>query len=252
MSYNNLLNQSEPAFGASDRYKLVNTQKIITTLEGRGFELEGVNAARVRKVENVDKQKHLVTMRYNAMATPEGVPTIIIQNSHNRSSGLKFYVGYIVFACLNGLVRASEGDVKSLSIRHSDGWEEKANDFVSSYVKDVELMNEEHVYMKMRTLTELQRRRFVEEAVKIRYKLEDVLDPNELTLVRRVEDRGDSMWNTYNKTQEALIHGLFQRRTRAEVDGKIIVSPWGKANRITSNDEIIRINQEVRELALTI
>ena len=95
---------------------------------------------------------------------------------------------------------------------------------------------------------------FAHMAAQIRYDKIDVLDSRELTLVRRSEDIGSDAYTVYNRVQEALINGLFQRRVRNtdKETGEVTVSDWGKASIITSTDEIIRINKEVRQLALRI
>ena len=242
------IEQTQKHEDTSDKYTHISTRLIIDSLEARGFELDGVNVAGVRKQSNQGFQKHLVTMKYKALETKEGVPTVIIQNSHNRSSGLKFHTGFIRFACMNGLILGDGIDEQR--IRHASNWRDKATSFLDNYSKEVERMNEEHEYMMSKNLTAYDQQYIAHEAVKIRYKNSNVLDHNELNLVRRVEDRGNSMYKTYNRLQESLINGLFQRRVENITDNGVEYSDWGKAAKITSNDEIIRINKELRELVL--
>lgn len=230
----------------SDKYQHISTRLIIDSLEARGFELDNTNVSRVRKLSNQGYQKHLVTMKYKALETKEGVPTVIIQNSHNRTSGLKFHTGFIRFACMNGLVLGS--GINEQSFRHANGWREKTIAFLDNYTNEVNRMEEEHEIMKSKNVTGIDQMMIAKRAAEIRYKLSDVLDPMELNLVRRPEDRGTSLYKLYNRLQESLIHGHFQRRVWNEE--KEQYSEWGKAAKITSNDEIIRINKEVRELCL--
>lgn len=235
----------------SDKYTPISTRLIIDSLESRGFELDGVNVAGVRKQSNQGFQKHLVTMRYKELETADGCPTIIIQNSHNRSSGLKFHTGFIRFACMNGLIL---GDgIEEQKIRHSSNWKEKATWFLDNYMHEVARLQEEHDAMMAKRISRYDMMLMAEEACKIRYDIKDILDPNELNLVRRVEDRGTDLYSAYNRIQESLIQGLFQRRiTKTDDDGIVTHSEWGKASKITSTDEIIRINKEVRQLALSV
>ncbi len=244
-----VLTQTEPREGVSSKYQLVNTQDIITTLEGRGFQVDNVQVAGTRIAENFNKQKHMVTMRYEQMKTSEGVPTIIIQNSHNRSSGLRFHTGFIRFACANGLILGEE--IETTSIHHNQGWRDKANTFLHGYMESVARMEAEHQRMKETRLSRYDMMLLTEKAVELRYDPKDVLDHNELNLVRRVEDRGADLYHTYNRIQEALIGGMFQRQThRIDEDGLKITSPYSKATKITSNDENIRLNTQLRELVM--
>ena len=244
-----VLTQTEPREGVSSQYRLVNTQEIITALEGHGFVTDNVQVSGTRIEENRNKQKHMVTMRYKDMETAEGVPTIIIQNSHNRSSGLRFHTGFIRFACANGLILGEE--IETTSIHHNQGWKDKANEFLHGYMESVARMEEQHQHMKDTRLSRYDMMLLSEKAVQLRYDIKDVLDPNELNQVRRVEDRGADLYHTYNRIQEALIGGMFQRQThRIDDDGLKITSPYSKANKITSNDENIRLNTQLRELVM--
>ncbi len=233
----------------SEKYTSITTSDIITSLEGRGFKLDGINVARVRKQSNQGFQKHLVTMKYNELTTAEGVPTIIIQNSHNRSSGLKFHTGFIRFACMNGLVFGS--GIEEKSIQHSQKWQEKAESFLDGYLEQVAQMNRQHERMKSQYMSASMISELSHRAAAIRYNPVDVLDTNELSLVTRVEDIGSDLYTVFNRIQESLITGSFKRRIQQiDDEGKTSYSPWGKAGKITSTDENLRINRKIRELAL--
>ena len=233
----------------SDKYEHISTRLIIDSLEARGFELDSINVAGVRKVSNQGFQKHLVTMKYNELETADGVPTVIIQNSHNRSSGLKFHTGFIRFACMNGLILGN--GIEEQKIRHSSNWKDKATSFLDNYTKDVERMNREHARMKHQHMNPYMIMELANRAVQLRYDAKDVLDPNELTLVRRKQDMGSNAYVVYNRIQEALLQGMFKRRVKNVTDeGEVQYSDWGKAAKITANDEIIRLNKSLREMVL--
>lgn len=239
------IEQTKKHEDVSDSYQHISTRLIIDSLEARGFELDSTRVAGVRKQSNQGFQKHLVTMKYNKLKTNEGVPTVIIQNSHNRSSGLKFHTGFIRFACLNGLILGN--DIEQQSIRHDLNWRDKAVAFLDNYQNDINRLMEEHDMLLSKTLTAYDQQFLAREAFKIRYKEKCALDTNELNLIRRIEDRGNSAYKVYNRLQESLVNGLFQRRVLQD-DGKW--SEFGKAAKLTSTDEIIRVNKEVRQLVL--
>lgn len=244
--------QTEKHEDTSDRYAHINTKEIMDVLTDAGFQLDNTAVSRVRKETNEGFQKHMVTMTYEALRSTEGVPTVIIRNSHNRTSGLQLHTGYIRFACSNGLILGT--GIEDQKIRHSMNWADKANKFLDGYLHEVARMEEEHQQMTAKQLTRYDMYYLANEAAKIRYDLDDVLDPMELNLVRREADRGLNLYKAYNRMQEALIQGHFQRRTKAldQSTGQIIYSDWGKANRLTSQDEIIRVNKEIRELCLSV
>jgi len=193
----------------------------------------------------------MVWMQFDEMKTAEGVPSIVIMNSHNRSSSLKFHTGFIRWACSNLLVGGS--DITSLSLRHSENWTDKASVFLDGYIENVEVMMQEHERMKSKCISRYQMMQLAEQAVQLRYKLDDVLDPNELNLIRREEDRGSDLYTSYNRIQEALLQGHFKRKVQHVNDeGNLIVSPYSNAKRITATDETLRLNKELRALVLEV
>lgn len=182
---------------ASDRYTHISTRLIIDSLESRGFELESTNISNVRKASNKGFQKHLVTMKYKEMETKEGVPTVIIQNSHNRSTGLKFHTGFIRFACMNGLIL---GDgINEQKIRHSQNWKDKATNFLDNYSNEVHRLEWEHDRMKSQYMSASMINELAHHAAGIRYDQRDVLDTNELSLIRRKADIGSDAYSVYNR-----------------------------------------------------
>ena len=233
----------------SDKYVQISTRDIITSLENQGFELDNVNVANVRKESNRGFQKHLVTMKYNDLATPEGVPTVVIQNSHNRTSGLKFHTGFIRFACTNGLVFGT--NISEKSIQHSAKWQDKAEHFLSNYMEEVAKMDRTFSRMRNQYMSPTMIQDFSYRAAGLRYDQKLVLDTNELSLVTRSEDVGNNLYIVYNRIQEALMKGSFKRKVEnIDDEGIITHSDWSKAPRITSTDETMRINRQISELAM--
>ncbi len=242
------IEQTSKHYKRGDNYEVISTRLIIDSLEARGFELEGVNVSRTRLQDKQGFQKHLVTMKYKELETKEGVPTVIIQNSHDATRALKFHTGFIRFACMNGLIL---GDgIEETRMLHNGDWKEKATNFLDNYSKEIHRMEWEHDKMKGQYMSASMIAELAHEAGKIRYDSRDILDTAELNLIRRPEDVGNDAYKVYNRIQEALINGLFQRRVKNKTENGIEYSPWGKAAKITSNDEIVRINKDIRSLVL--
>lgn len=247
-----VITQAERSPLVSDKYEHINTAKIIGALQRHGFTLQDYSIANVRKEENRHFQKHLVIMKYEELQTKEGAPTIVIRNAHNATSSLQLITGFIRFACSNGLILA-DGEVQKTAITHNRFWKENLNAAFDAYKKDVEKMQQEHDYMLNKQLTPVELKELLRQSVELRYKIDDVLDPNELNLIRRVEDRGNDLYTTYNRIQESLVHGLFTRAIHhTDDDNKIISTSWSKPKALRAQDEIVRVNQELREIALAI
>lgn len=244
----NVLHQTEGLNTHPTRYTVATTQEIITELAKHGFSYDGTQVANVKKKENEGYQKHLVTMRNDAYESKEGVPTVLITNSYNKSTGIVIHTGYIRFACSNGLIVGS--DIEKISVRHSSNWQDKVYDFVANYQDKVAKMDEERRLMQLRHMHPDDVRSFLERAVLTRYQPTEVMDLNELNLVRRTEDRGQDLWRTYNRIQESLVRGLFQRRTHRITDDGLEIEKWGEAKRLTDSKKIIDVNKRLYNLAL--
>lgn len=244
--------QVQPKEGVSERYQMIHTESVIQDLVDKyEFKLDNISVSGVRKESNKDKQKHLATLKYTNLETPEGVPTVLITNSHNRSSSFQVHTGYIRFACSNGLVAGT--NIESMRVKHTaQNWNELLQSFVQQYMNNVSIMEQEHTYMKRKALSDVSTRYFLEQASRLRYELSDIMDLNELNLIRRIEDKGNSLYHLYNRVQESLVQGLFTRRTKRTTDDGVIIDNWSQAKKLTDQKEIIRVNRELRDLVLEI
>lgn len=245
-----VLNQTE-GLNTSNRYEVATTQDIITNLVDHGFTYVSTQVAGVKKEENRGFQKHLVTMKNKKYESSEGVPTVLITNSYNRSTGIRIHTGYIRFACSNGLVTGT--DIEMLNIRHSTGWEDKIYDFINNYEEKVIRMNDERSRMLSKYMSFSDQVRFAERAVQLRYPSEDILDASELNIIRRPEDVGKDLWKTYNRVQEALLKGYFTRRSmipQPNDEPTEQLYSWRQAKRITDTNKIVDLNRNLYQLAL--
>ena len=232
----------------SDKYTHINTTLIIDKLLNNGFELHEAKEANVRKLDNMGYQKHLVTLKYSELETSEGVPTVVIRNSHNRSSSLSLFSGYIRFACFNGLIAGSS--IESVSMQHKRNWEQDVDSFLMGYQSKINKLHNEYESMKLFRMSSYDEKRFTQQAAELRYPIDDYMDYRELSRVRRVEDRGDNLWVVFNRVQENILKGDFERKVISESEELGKIETWGKARIITDNDEILRINRSLHNLAM--
>ena len=63
------------------------------------------------------------------------------------------------------------------------------------------------------------------------------VDPLELLVARRKEDRGNMVWHRFNIVQESMVNGLYHKYDNT---GSI-----RKAKMLTNIDEIVRVNKEI-------
>lgn len=89
----------------TDKYKLAKTRDIIDRIVGLGFTLDKFVANKTRKKERVGFQKHRAIFTSPLMkATADGVPQLLLTNSHDGTSCIELQLGFFRMVCSNGPV----------------------------------------------------------------------------------------------------------------------------------------------------
>ena len=239
----------------TDKYLFVNTETIIDDLDKLGW--KPVTAA-MRKSRGVDTifSKHQVTfqnenLKITSKDGDDAYPRIILSNSHDGLQAFRFSIGIFRLVCSNGLVVADE-KFSEFKIKHKGYTFQELRGVVEQAVADlpnkVEVLNK----MKNRTLTEEESKKLAldamliragitpgsEKASKFEYDdetLEDILE------VRRPEDKGNDLWRSFNRVQEAITKGEFH----AALKGAKV----RKVRAIKSFEKDLEINKQLVRLA---
>lgn len=231
-------------YNVSDRYNVINTMDVVQKFERFGFELSSIDAANIRNAGKEGKQKHMVRMASDFTMAGGLRPEVIIHNSYDGTQALNIRVGVFRFVCSNGLI-AGTNLVPNLQVLHSNNsWEEKISEFIDGYEEKYNLQNEWVEQMQSRRMSLDEAYHMAERSLKIRHSdpriTNEAVDPLELLLVKRREDRGDNAWLRFNVMQEHLMHGEYRKYDN---DGSI-----RKAKVLTNIDEIIRMNVELSDM----
>jgi len=238
---NSILTQTE-GYNVSERYNPIPTIEVIQEFERFGFELQEVQAAGVRSMEKALKQKHMARL---SLGEKWFDGELAPHNSYYGTKALEIHVGFFRFACANGLISGTH-DEMPLRIRHTTTqWQELVHEYIDTVGKRMERKKEKILEMKERPMSLDHAYHLVEEQVlNIRHSDEridiDPVDPLELLVARRREDRGNRFWHRYNVVQESLINGLFHKYNE---EGGI-----RKAKRLTNIDEIVRVNKDLSDI----
>ena len=242
ITHKELLEQSRGYDNTSERYQVIPTIDVVQRFQEYGFETTSVQAVNARTRNGF--QRHLVRMKSEYKMAPGLVPEVVIFNSYDATKALQIRVGFFRMACSNGLV-IGDNLIPEFRITHSNtSWEQKLDEFIDVYdekyklqkewvgkMEDTKMSLEEAYNVAEKLLTE----RHYDERVKM-----DVVDPLELLITRRKEDRGDSAWLRYNTVQENLINGYFHKYDN---DGSI-----RKARVLTDVSELVRVNTVISDV----
>jgi len=190
----------------SQRYAFTNTYDILLHMHNRGFRVTSVmgGTSKFNKV--------MVRMRNTNHDARNGVaPELVVLDSHDGSSKLKQFMGFITFACMNGCIA---GDILyARSYRHLD------QDLMAQVMLDlgeIDLytvqLNQRIDAMRNHKTTIAERIVLADTAINQRFGHEneniDRVAMRRLMLhVRRKEDTETDMFTTMNVIQENVVRG---------------------------------------------
>ena len=233
----------------SSKYTHIPTDTVIKDLELLGWNV--VDAKEVKARKQVGYQKHLVVFRNNDVVIngKDGdtvYPQILLTNSHDGKNSFSFQAGLFRMICENGLVIATK-QVENYKIRHMGYDFETLQGVIKDMISNLDLTVESMNKMKETELTEEQTLDFAKQLLETRVAgsknkfgdeaIADILTP------QRKEDKGNGLWEVFNRVQENIVEGNFQYLT-----------PGGKlrqARPIKNFRQDMNINAKMYEQALT-
>ena len=233
----------------SNKYTHIPTDTVIKDLELLGWGV--VDAKEVKARKQVGYQKHLVVFRnpdvvINGKDGDTVFPQILLTNSHDGKNSFSFQAGLFRMICENGLVIATK-QFENYKIRHMGYDFETLQGVIKDMISNLDLTVESMNKMKETELSKEQTFEFAKQLLETRVAgsrntfdgiaIEDVLTP------QRKEDKGNGLWEVFNRVQENIVEGNFQYLT-----------PGGKlrqARPIKNFRQDMNINAKMYEQALT-
>lgn len=231
------------------RYVHIPTHELLSNFREHGFLPYDVSTARIRKSADQSRngfQKHLIRFRPAEAMLPEVarvvgdlVPEVVMINSHDGSSSYELLGGIFRFACANGLIVA-DAMIGAIRVRHTgrvlDNLIEGSYEIAAQSGKVVERVEQmRKVHLGLPAM-----RHFAEQAIALRWDAEDApVSPDTLVSPRRSEDTADTLWNVFNRAQEALLRGG-NRYWQRDDEGRLTMRTTRPINGITQSVEINR------------
>jgi hypothetical protein len=204
----------QPHESRGERYAYIPTSRVVQGLRNEGFVPMAVGQSRTRIPGKRDFTKHMLRFRHNSAVEQivgQEVPEIVLVNSHDGTSSYNLMGGIFRLICSNGMI---VGDTTSeVRVRHSGNILDNVIEGSYSVIEDINRVVPVIDDWKKLSLTYEQRKAYAEAALGLRWDSDDagnVLAPigaAALLNTRRYEDRGDSLWTTFNVAQENLIRG---------------------------------------------
>ena len=232
-----------PIEGVSSRYAFVPTYSVLDTFREAGYYPIMASESKVRNNENNQGyQKHIIQFRsLDNLLRPnsnEEYADIVLTNSHNRTSSFIVDLAFFRIICSNMLVVPSHS-FSHHSIVHSGFNISKVNTAINEVTAYMPRIKSEIEKFKLIRLSLLEQYSLANAAIDIRFdkKLHEV-NAKEFLKITRDEDEMPTLWNVFNRVQEAMIRG----------GAKGINKETGKSftsKAITAIDANIKLNKEL-------
>jgi len=232
-----------PIEGVSSRYAFVPTYSVLDTFRESGYYPIMASESKVRNNENNQGyQKHIIQFRsLDNLLRPnsnEEYADIVLTNSHNRTSSFIVDLAFFRIICSNMLVVPSHS-FSHHSIVHSGFNISKVNTAINEVTAYMPRIKSEIEKFKSIRLSLLEQYSLANAAIDIRFdkQLHDV-NAKEFLKITRDEDEMPTLWNVFNRVQEAMIRG----------GAKGINKETGKSftsKAITAIDANIKLNKEL-------
>lgn len=225
----------------SEKYQFLSTATVIERLADYGWFPSRVDEARCRE-DKKGFQKHIVRLRNDSfMRTPnDSIPEIVIVNSHDRTATLQMYAGLFRIVCLNGLIAGDKWE--SFQFRHiGAGLSDQLDKAIAHTAFQVPLIVDRVEKWSNTRLDSELIGQYEKKAIELVNKDGKWAIPEgELTRVRRYADTDRDLYTVFNRAQEAITRGGYDRQNAAGV--------WTRARRLTDIKKVVELNRSLWDL----
>ena len=222
---NNPVNTKAKSRQVSSDYKFQSSEYIISELKRRGFNLVGTSTGKPNKPENRGYQKHMMVFdsSFDIFRIDDNNRLrILVQNSHDGNSAVKFYVGVYRTVCANGLICGDTQNYIKVSHRGND-FEKRISAAIDDTMHQFTATKCNIACMKNLTIDKQAIHVFALKAgeylMKDQKRLYSFSTPRLLKRNRK-EDRGYDLYTIMNVIQEnALKGGIYYQKVDEQCDG---------------------------------
>lgn len=210
----------KPAPITSPKYAYISTKDIVNEVKTYGWELITQGQAKTKNPERMGFQKHILIFEhpefkdYSLEGNYVGKNQLVIRNSHDHSSSLQLFLGYMRIACSNQIFAKNFGTEGFYeSVKHI-GVGDKTNEAIDRFNLLVEKMKVFKSIIKQlssKELSQAKQKDFAKKVIDLRFKdtpyITESLEPEILLQPTRYEDNRNDAWTVFNRVQEKIIKG---------------------------------------------
>jgi hypothetical protein len=256
---NRMVTSEVRKLGLSKHYSFVPTMKVVNDLRTLGYECVDAVQVKARKKSTNGYQKHMLTFehpKYKIEGADE-YPQLLLTNSHDGGNAFTLSAGIFRLVCSNGLVIKTE-DYGTSRLVHKGYSFSAVRKLVNEFNVTVDEVLSKITAMKKVELTKEQQIEFAKQAALLRFtaksynedNIADVVDLDGLLNVERKEDKGDGLYEVFNRVQESLVKGKYLYASSGKVNAE--GTKTRKARPIKNFKQSIDVNKKLSELAFAL
>ncbi len=243
-------------------YGFASTAALIEALAPTGWHPVEQKVSRVKDLARDGFQRHIVTLENPALPEIPGMsednqsrPRITIVNSHDATTALRMFLGFLRFACLNGIIAGT--GLREFRAVHTQSLPAKVAEGVEYLTAGVPDLAKQLQFLQQSVFSPEAKEEFVRKMVDARLAHVEAIDVNynsALTL-RRTEDQGENAFVVLNRVQEAMMRGgvRYNRVVNFRNDtGEVISSEIRPAStrKLSSIPQAVKLNRMAYDLAM--
>ena len=206
------IHQREKHHERSKNYYHVSSTDLINKMTDHGFRLVGASKAKTRKEDLKGFEKHvMIFSKSDFKIDNENTMNIMLTNSHDGRSSLKFNIGIYRTVCANGLIVGD--DLYQRSVNHLQATTENIDQNIIELTKTAPNIFEKVNTMRSTSVKNIDLGEMMAQSLIARFGKEKIILPSaEIFKPQRLGDFGDDIYTYYNIIQEKMIRGGFRYR----------------------------------------
>lgn len=237
----------------SDRFAPIPTIEVLRELQKEGFAPVGVRQSGTRDASKHEFTKHMIRLRRlddaRAYQIGDTVCEIILKNANDGTSAYDLMAGLFRIRCQNSLV-AQTSTIDSVKVRHSGDAINKVIEGTYRVLSEAETVLAAPQDWSQIAMAHDAKLALAESAHVLRFadadgKVSTPIQPTQLLLPRRADDRSQDLWTTFNVIQENVIRGGLSARAPATQDarGRRIRGRQVTTRQINGIDQDVKLNK---------
>lgn len=240
----------------SQRYTYIPTVDILSAMRREGFFPVSAIQGRSRIPGKADFTKHQIRFIHGeqtATKVGDSIAQVILTNSHDGTSTYMLDNGRFRLVCLNGMMVAEES-FQTLKIPHKGNIIDRVIEGSFQVMDQTKAVDQRIEQFMSIDLSAQEQQILANAALQLRFEPKENEQPpvraEQVLQPRRTEDRGNDLWRTFNRIQEAVVRGgiCYNAPAHRTEEGRYVPSRRMHTREVTGIDQNTALNRALWRL----